>query len=271
MGIRWNAAVRSSFYSWLLAAWCGAGILVAPTRAADEVALPDNLARSAVAAATSEHNALVLGQVRHRRQDSAAGQRGGGLECRLVRAEGQDRRRGGFHARLGPAGRRRRDRLFRPHVLVHAGMFQGLRSLPGRRNSACGQRDPGDDPRPAADCGLACQSAEDHDQVPELLRRHEPRGGRDHGVRSAAVAQASRPAAPLVRRGRNRGRRPGHARRAPRTDRLDAKDARSGLCRRRTNIWRGSRRWDRGTTTKPNKNWPACSATYCCSTSTGCW
>nr|MCU0981460.1 hypothetical protein [Pirellulaceae bacterium] len=60
MGIHRDAAVRSSFYSGLLAAWCGAGMLVCPTRAADEVTLPENLARSAVAAATSEHNASYL-------------------------------------------------------------------------------------------------------------------------------------------------------------------------------------------------------------------
>jgi hypothetical protein len=60
MGLRWDTAVRSSFHSWLLAAWCGAALLVCSTQAADEVALPDNLARSAVAAATSEHNASYL-------------------------------------------------------------------------------------------------------------------------------------------------------------------------------------------------------------------
>lgn len=60
MGICCNPAVRSSFFLWMLSLWCGAGILAAPARAADEVALPDNLARSAVAAATSEHNASYL-------------------------------------------------------------------------------------------------------------------------------------------------------------------------------------------------------------------
>ena len=60
MGIRWNAAVRSSFHLWMLAAWCGAGMLVSSAQAADEVSLPDNLARSALAAATSEHNASYL-------------------------------------------------------------------------------------------------------------------------------------------------------------------------------------------------------------------
>ena len=183
---------------------CAAAILVAPTRAADEVALPDNLARSAVAAATSEHNASYLAKFATDGKIPPPGSAAEDLSAAWCVLKAKTGRRGGLHAQLGPAGRRRRDRLFRPHVLVHGGVLQGLRSLSGRRNSACGQRDLGDDPRPAADCGLACQGAEDHDQVPQLLRRLQPRGGRDHGLRPAAVAQASRPAAPPVRRRRNR-------------------------------------------------------------------
>ncbi len=60
MSTRNGAVVRLSFCRRLFAAWFAAVILAAPARAADNMTLPDNLARSAHADATSEHNASYL-------------------------------------------------------------------------------------------------------------------------------------------------------------------------------------------------------------------
>jgi len=60
MSIRRSAVVRLSSCRWLFAVWLAASVLAVCTRAADEVSLPDNLARSARAAATSEHNSHYL-------------------------------------------------------------------------------------------------------------------------------------------------------------------------------------------------------------------
>ncbi len=60
MSIRWGAVVRLPSCRRLLPAWFAAAIFATSARAADEVSLPDNLARSARAAATSEHNASYL-------------------------------------------------------------------------------------------------------------------------------------------------------------------------------------------------------------------
>jgi len=60
MSMHRNATIRPSWKPECLVVLWGAVLLAAGTQAADDVAMPDNLARTAAAAATSEHNASYL-------------------------------------------------------------------------------------------------------------------------------------------------------------------------------------------------------------------